>query len=485
MTSPSSEILPLSFFERHENVIVFLMLALFLGFNVLTAPFSPDVWNDEISYSEPAATFAATGHFVSHAWGDQSGPVWTGNAPLHQLLLTGFIKIFGFDVRTVRGVNMLYYALAVFFLYQLVRRYDLVRKPGDRLLLLFVLLAGTGLVALYRNGRYDALGALIVIFWTWCSLQSRKKPAFLVGTFVSAILMPVASLNIAPFLMLCGLTSFCLWRWKTLFPLGVTGAGCILGMAIMQMVYAHFGVPHIFHEIMKASGGHDVSSDFILSVFKNPSYIAAIAVGCLLNFPLRREPFQQDLFLKKIALALLFVAFSLPLLMVIIAKYHIYYTWMAIIPGTVCGFMTLEFQSVPKRIRILALCLMLVATLPGFPRRCVRIAASWMQRRPDKVAATVRRNITPNDVVFVHEQTAIVYYALFPAVRESYWLKSPTNDSVKATINLVFWPETGREKQIHDFFGGEWQQADSVTLEPEKFNVIPQTSVQLVIYRRN
>jgi hypothetical protein len=474
-----------AFCEKHERTIVYFALALFLGFNLVTAPFSPDPWNDEVSYTDPAVTLATEGHLTSRAWGEQGKPVWTGNVPLHELLLAGVIKLFGFNYRTVRGVNMLYYTIAVFLIYQIVRKHGLIRNAGFRLLLVAVLLSGTGLVALYRNARYDAIGALLVAFWAWCSLQSGKKPAYLIGTFLAAILMPAASLSIAPLLILCGLMALYLWRWKSVYALGATGIGCILGMGIMQGVYAHFSVPHIFHAVMESSGGRDVTSDFILSVFENPSYIAAVAGGCLLVFPLRREPFQKDAFSKKVILALLFIAIVLPFLMGVVAKYHLYYTWMAIIPGSIGAFMALEFQSVPKPIRVLALAIILVATLPGFPRRCVRIAGSWAQHRPDEAVRIVQKNVSRTDTAFVNEGSVFVYYALRLYAREPFWLKLPTDETDKAAINVVFWPQAGQEKKMHDLFGGEWRETDFEKMGRDKMQLMGDASVQIAVYRRN
>jgi len=309
-------------------------------------------------------------------------------------------------------------------------------------------------------------------------------PAFLIGTFVAAVLMPTASLNIAPFLMLCGLAAFILWRWKTLFALGTTGIGCLTGMAIMQLAYAHYGVPHVYHEIMKASGGRDIWGDFILSVFKNPSYVAAVAGGCLIVFPLLRRQFQENLAVNRIALLLLLMAVALPIIMMAIAKYELYYTWMAIIPGTVAAFMALEFRSVPKSVRMLTLCLILVATLPGFPRRCARIAGSWAQQRPGKIAAAVHKDVTSADVAFVSEPSALVYYALLPAVRDSFWLNPPSQENIKSSINVVFWPEPGQQSEIHNLFGGEWRQTDDVAFAQKSSRLISDGPVHFVVYRR-
>src|SRR3954464_14746158 len=114
---------PMTFIKQHEQKLVCLLLALFIGFNILTGLYPPDPWSDEVTYSDPAVTLALEGHLASTAWGDQGVPVWTGNVPLHQLLLAGFVKVFGCSCRTVRSVNGIYYAIAVFLIYRMVRSY--------------------------------------------------------------------------------------------------------------------------------------------------------------------------------------------------------------------------------------------------------------------------------------------------------------------------------------------------------------------------
>jgi hypothetical protein len=465
---------------------VILALALFLGFNLVTAPYSPDPWLDEVSYGEPAANLAAQGHLISDAWGTRGHPVWTGNVPLYQLLLAGLIKVFGFSCRTVRGGDMAYYTLSVFLIYQIVRRYELIQKTRFRLLLVGVLLAGTGLVALYRNGRYDALGTLLVVFWIGCALQSRKKPVWHIGAFLAAMLMPAASLNIAPLLVLCGLAALCLWRWKAFSALAVAGVGGLTGIALLQAAYTHYGVHHIFHEVMASAGGRNLAADFIQSVFKNPSYVAGMAGGCLLVFLLKRadSPKEMDCN-KRVAVALFAVALVLPWFMALVGKYHIYYTWMAIIPASVCAFMVMEFTAVPGFWRNASLVLILLATLPGLPRRSVRIVTSWAQHRPEEIAGFAVKNVSPTDVVFVIVQCDPVYYALHDRVSRSFWNDAPSGTAEKALVTVVFFPEANREKEMHDIFGGDWRQVDTMEFGHEKLAMLSEPPLRLTVYRKN
>src|SRR5436305_12342540 len=84
MTSRWSRFWP--FIELHEQKVVGLLLAVFVGFNIVTAPYSPDPRLDEVCYSDPAVTLALDGHLASLAWDEHGISVWTGNVPLHQLL---------------------------------------------------------------------------------------------------------------------------------------------------------------------------------------------------------------------------------------------------------------------------------------------------------------------------------------------------------------------------------------------------------------
>jgi hypothetical protein len=353
------------------------------------------------------------------------------------------------------------------------------------LLLVAVLLAGTGLVALYRNGRYDAIGALLVVFWIWSSLQCRKKPGWLIGTFLSTILMPVASLSIAPLLVLCALAAFWLWRWKSFYVLTVSVAGGLVGMGLMQVAYSHFGVPHIFHAVMGSAGGRDLAADFIQSVFKNPSYIAGVAGGCLLVFSLKGMDSSDDIYRKRIAMALLALAIILPWFMALVAKYDIYYTWMAIIPASICTCLVIEFQSVPGCLRKSAIVLILLAALPGLPRRCVRIAGSWAQHRPGAIAGFALKEVSRSDDVYVDMQCAPVYYALHSWVARSFWLEPPVGADDKALVTVAFIPEPGREKELHDLLGGEWRQMDSQEFGHEKLALLAEPPLRLAVYRRN
>ena len=458
------------------------VLLLFAVFNIVTAPYSPDPWLDEVSYTDPGASLAVEGSFTSDVWGDRGSPIWTGNVPLHQLLLAGCFKVFGFSCRVARSANVIYYTLAIFLICQMVGKYHLVGKAGARWLLLLILLTGTGLTALYRNGRYDALGMLLFVGWIFCSLHSLRRPWLLSGVVLAAGLMPAAGLALAPMLFLSCVTAFLLWRWQVWRVMVATGIGGISGLAILQLTYQRLGVPHIFREVMKAAGGNALQLDFTVAVFKNPSYLAAMLAGALILFVLRRSgPREAQI---KLALALTGLGLVVPFFCALVAKYNLNYSWMAIIPATLGACMILEQPSVPRLARVAGIVLLVLATLPGFPRRAVRIASAWMQERPAAIAQYVIRNTSPADTVFVDINALAGYYDLRFRAHKSYWIVPPKGEADGLQVTTAIMSGNGCEAQLGRMFSGAWLQVDDREFGTEKIQVFPEPPVRLVVYRR-
>src|SRR5205085_1258205 len=132
-------------------------------------------WLDELSYTDPAATWHFQHQFASTIWDVRGEPFWVGNVPLHQILLGFWMKLFGFSIYVVRGASLVYTVLGALILYLGLQRAGWLASLRARLLFLVTFLSGTGCVALYRNGRYDALGFLLVAGAVVCTLE-RKQP---------------------------------------------------------------------------------------------------------------------------------------------------------------------------------------------------------------------------------------------------------------------------------------------------------------------
>jgi hypothetical protein len=463
------------------------ILFLFAAFNIVTAPYSPPPWLDEVSYTDPGASLALEGTFTSTLWAEQGTPLWTGNVPLHQLALAGFFKMFGFGCRVARSVNVVYYTLAIWLICQMVRNHNIVQTSRARWLLLWILLAGTGLTALYRNGRYDAIGCLLFVGWVFCSLQSQRRPLMLLGVGLAAGLMPAAGLVLEPMMLLSGIAAFFMWRWKALRILIATGIGAVSGVLIMLFIYQRLGVPCIYKEVMKSNiifSRAVMINALIFATLQNPSYLAAMAAGGLAIIGLKRIHWRE----AQTSLAFTFLALGLlvPVVMHVAGKYQFYYSWTAIFPASLAAVMLIEHPSVPRFARIMGVVLLLTATLLGLPRRCLQIATAWKQDQPGAVSRFALKNALPSDVVFLdaYQDAFAVYYPLRATVRMGYWGELPVNKAELPKINVVFLPDTGAEAHLHEILGGNWRQVDSREFGARKLNFFLGPRFRLTAYRR-
>ncbi|MGA3162961.1 MAG: hypothetical protein ABSD77_01990 [Verrucomicrobiota bacterium] len=468
---------------RHEWKWMVAVLFIFAVFNIVSAPYSPTPWLDEVAYTDPGASLALEGTFTSTLWAERGTPLWTGNVPLHQLALAGFFKVFGFSCRVARSANVVYYTLAILLICQMIRNYNILQTARARWLFFWILLAGTGLTALYRNGRYDTIGCLLYVGWVFCSLQSQRRPLMLLGVGLAASLMPAAGLVLGPLLLVSGIAAFFLWRWKAFRVLMITGIGAISGILIMQFFYQRLGVPCIFKEVLK-SNNPLVMSDFTMATIKNPSYLAAIAAGILAIVGLQRLHWREAQ--ARTAFTLLALGLLVPVVMFVVGRYQFYYSWMAIIPASLGAVMLVEHPSVPRFARITGVSLLLAATLLGLPRRCIRIMAAWEQDQPGAVSRFALKNASPSDVVFLDAsmEAFAVYYPLRATVQTGYWGELPVNKADLPKISVVFLPKTGGEAHLHEILGGNWRQVDSQEFGAQKLGFFLGSRFLLTAYRR-
>jgi hypothetical protein len=467
---------------RHEWAAMLMVLLIFAVFNIVTAPYSPDPWVDEVSYTDPAASLALEGKFASTLWGQQGVPLWIGNVPLHQLALAGFFKVFGFSCRVARSANVIYYTLATILICQIVRSNNLIQTRRGRWIFLLVLLGGTGLTAIFRNGRYDAIGMLLYFLWVFCSIHSLRHPLMLLGAGLAVALIPAAGLALAPLLLLSGLTALFLWRWQVVRLLAVSVVGGIGGIVIMEFAYRRLGIPNIFREVLKAGGSAAPLLDFSVATIKNPSYMAPLLAGGLGVLGLKRDCWREMRI--RTALTLLMLGLVIPLFTEFVGKYQIYYCWVAIIPATLGAVMLLERQSLPRLAQIAGFLLILAATLPGFPRRCLAIAFAWQEDRPAIIQRYAQVNTSPTDVVFVRMDAFAVYYGLRNTVAMSYWNKPPESAAERKLVKMAFLAQTNGSAQLNQIFGGDWRQVDSHEFGARKWQVSSALPLHLTIYRR-
>jgi hypothetical protein len=90
---------------KEITVAAVIMAAFALG-TILTAEMFGHVTVDEVSYSDPAINLVMNGTLTSSAWYSQrKEEFWASNTPLHQFVLAGCLKLFGFSIHSVQGFS--------------------------------------------------------------------------------------------------------------------------------------------------------------------------------------------------------------------------------------------------------------------------------------------------------------------------------------------------------------------------------------------
>ena len=377
--------------RRVELVLGSLLLSSFLAANLGTSSRSPVIWQDEVMFTDPAANLYFGQGFTTSAWFQSRGTLFAGNSPLYSLCLYPWMRVFGFDVVSVRGLNyVLILAVAAICLLAL-DRLGLVRSTVPRLVFTLLVLCGDGVTYSYRSGRYDCLGMLLVsgLFLTLSLRPSRARTG---GLFVLAALVPWAGLQLLPYLALLGLLVLLLRGKAAIADLLTVGLGGLAGVVCLAAFLLENGV---WHELLKSvrilSGtGRSIAERLAaarVAPFTEPSSILLLAaLGLILVSALRRGDFRLRSPLAAGLLAGVFV----PCILALAGKYARYYCWMAFIPMAACA--AAELQGGRARpVRKLVMPLLLLACAAGLPARLAVTCREWglrdPARRPDRCRA--------------------------------------------------------------------------------------------------
>ena len=160
---------------RWEWISLLLLLLGFLGFNLATYNFYPNVWCDEVWFSEPAVNFVQNGSFTTTTWQFQPANTFpTVNCPFYSLALVPWLKLTGTTLLSVRAFNYSLMAMASFLVWLISWRFGLVKNSWLRLLMVTVLHLGYGISFAYRCSRPDILG-LVSLALLALSFQFQRR----------------------------------------------------------------------------------------------------------------------------------------------------------------------------------------------------------------------------------------------------------------------------------------------------------------------
>ena len=111
---------------------------------------------------------------------------------MYSFLLVPWIKLFGASLRSIRSANMTCTTTALLVLWSAVKRLGpFIPQALWRLLLLCLLAAEFGMIFVYRTGRYDGFGCLLMSALI-LMMSIRAKPGRLFALFFVCLFLPWA-----------------------------------------------------------------------------------------------------------------------------------------------------------------------------------------------------------------------------------------------------------------------------------------------------
>jgi len=439
--------------QHAPKALVITGFILFAAFNIATAQHSPMPWLDEVAYADPAGNYYFQGLFQSSLWAAAGRPFWVGNVPLHQFILIILCKVFGFSIYLVRGVSVIYYSAAVMLLLRTIKHTSLIQSARMRFFAVIMAFSATGCVAIYRNGRYDALGFLlasIAVATAFRSRQSRKSELLL---FASCALIPWAGLQVIPFFGMC-----------TLFYLGMLGkagwrgfllgnGGLLIGIILLLLFYASLGQLDNFIRALHSQG--HVWQDMRLAVMMNPTYLALVGIGVSAGIFNWKYSFLESTNRIKVAHALVFIGLVTPWVMHFVSKYTIYYTWMATIPALI-GVAIMYENCALTAVRRAALVLVILSAIPGYPRRLLSIASGNDMKRQLEIQEFINKNVSSDDKTMLDMECLYAYYSTRTRSRTLNF-DLPENEELNRQSTCIVANVTNCESEYKARIGGDWK----------------------------
>jgi hypothetical protein len=408
------------------------LLACCLAINLSTLERSPTVWIDEVSYIDPGVNLALGKGFTSSAW--YSGPkenLWVGNTPLYPLVVAGWVKMFGLDIVPVRLLNFAFYFLAVLVVWIGLTWSGLLQQWSSRLWLVALLLMGFGPTYIYRNARPDALSVLLfALVFLACCLERRAARYLLITA--ASFLLPFAGLGGLPYLALCGLLWLGLVGWRGVGDVVVAGAASACGLLSLYLSYSALGMWEGFRA---STSGHSTMMLLdrglpvllarwwnMLKEFRGDISLLAILAGLIAALVVGY--FWRAFRLPTRSFLLLAFAFVVPVVMLIVGTFPVYYGWMSFVPAVFAWALWLD--QIPRSDQMLfrrsfallaGLALGFVVACAGLPLRTALATSQWSARDYEPVRRMVQEVVGPDDVVFGSPQ---IYYAAKLVARDVY-----------------------------------------------------------------
>jgi hypothetical protein len=186
-----------------------------LIFNLATARLFPSVWMDEVMFAEPAANLAQGKGLVSTAWAFSDGQkIWAGNSPLYSILMGGWFRAVGFSELAARAFCMICWYFGSVMLILMLFKAGVLRSWFGAVAINIFLWGDYAFSFIYRSGRYDVLGYLLVCACVLLLVPNKNGRASTLALGVCCLLIP--------------------WSHTLLGAFVALGAGCAFAAGIIS-----------------------------------------------------------------------------------------------------------------------------------------------------------------------------------------------------------------------------------------------------------
>ena len=460
--------------RRADVWAVVLVLIVYTGVCIafISRPFS---WGDEVQFTDPAANLYFHGRFVTTAWPYQTvDDVFFGNAPLYSLLLACWYELVGFSLFKTRILSWIFACVGIAYSLAALQRSSLL-VGNYRLILTSLFLTGAGLSVSIWSARYDTLGFVVLAALLY-GLAVKGTRSGDITRRVALMLAPVAGFHLVfVVLFLYAAISWAGRRsWRASLPdiaFMIGGGLAMLAFYGVTVGIGRFVFLTLFsdHTVL-GQAARGASRGFahalvekgtaLLGVFtQDPSYtVLLIGTAVAAIWILYRNQWRMCFARRDIALAA--GAALLPILLLLIGKYAVYYSWIGWSCLCVLFLMVLSRPEIPSNWRTAmiagSIAVSLGVGLASYLESSLAPAPTDAYRA--ELDAAIDRDVRPGEVVFsdmatyfdVWRRAGHVYVHTYA---QNYFLPgfpmpSPVTAMVVREENLV---------QIEKLLDGTWQ----------------------------
>ena len=474
--------------ERVREVwAVSLFLLAFLIFNVVTATSYPFPHLDEVVQAEPA---------INYIHGQGFGIRFDEILAMYCFLLVPWMKLFGSSLQSIRSADIVSMTAAFLVLWSAVKRFKIIPLAFWRVFLLILLATEYGMIVVYRNGRYDGFGALLmtVVFWLM-SIQDKRTRLFCL--FVVCLLVPWAGLQYMPVLFTAGVCLFLIFRWRFWMEIAVSFlASALGGVAFFIVVAANGRLLTLLKFISGQNIGARVLSNWMhgqiflynyLPVdFSFPFLFAAAAILFVRLLREKKMNLHSGIFFGILFDILLII------IMLTVAKFPTYYSYLIAIPIAVALCSGLALCK-PGKLRNTALILCALSAATGAGLHLAAYVGNYQDRDYSHLEQFVDQTVHADDIAYVDETG---YLAVRQRARDAYFpttegpiiplMSQEQKDSI--TVLLI---RSSAVKYTTNGLGGQWQETGQ-RIAPTGRNIfgyrrvglLTLSPIDLTVYRR-